>query len=100
MTQITPQTLQKLATLSRLSFPADQLAAFTQDFTNIMQFVESIQQVDTTGIPPLTTTVTTAQATLRPDVVTSPTSTQARDAALVGAPRADQGFFVVPKIVE
>lgn len=101
MSAIPPETLQKLATLSRLSFPQEQLEAFAKDFNNILQFVETIQKVDTKGVPPLTSTVSGSGGTpMRADVVTSPTSIEARNAALTNAPRTEQGFFVVPKIVE
>lgn len=105
---ITPEQLNKLASLSRLSFTDTELAAFTQGFENVLGMVTQISKAKTDGVQPLTTTVVNdkGQAPSSPeraDAVTEPAGAAAlvRRAALQGSsPATEMGFFVVPKIVE
>jgi aspartyl-tRNA(Asn)/glutamyl-tRNA(Gln) amidotransferase subunit C len=89
--------IQKLATLSRLSFAPEQLPAFASEFESILSFVDKIQQLDTKGVPPLTNIANIETSPERPDVVTAPNN---REALQANAPQKEMGFFVVPKIVE
>ena len=93
--------IAKLATLSRLTFAPEQLPAFVSEFENILQFVGQIQGLDTQGVPPLTTTANISTSPEREDVAVIPANPAARrDELLANAPKSEQGFFVVPKIVE
>lgn len=93
--------IEKLASLSRLQFDGEQLSAFASEFENILQFVSQIQALDTSGVPPLTTTANIATSPERADIPAIPANPQARrDEFLSNAPASEMGFFVVPKIVE
>lgn len=93
--------IEKLATLSRLKFSPEQIPAFASEFENILQFVGQIQSLDTHGVPPLTTTANISTSPERADVPVIPSNPAARrDELLANAPQSEQGFFVVPKIVE
>lgn len=93
--------IEKLAKLSRLSFTEEQIPAFAAEFENILQFVDQIQSLDTKGVPQLTTTANVATSPERPDVAAVPANPVARrDELLANAPKSEQGFIVVPKIVE
>jgi aspartyl-tRNA(Asn)/glutamyl-tRNA(Gln) amidotransferase subunit C len=94
---IDTKQIQKLATLSRLKFNDDELAGFAAKFGDIIKFVEEIQQVDTTGVQPLTSTIAGASTPERPDAVTE---TDQRDRHQRNAPATDHGFYTVPRIVE
>lgn len=89
--------IQKLATLSRLEFSAERLPQFAQEFEGILQFVGKIQELNTEGVAPLTTT---ANIETSPERVDEVTAKNEREALQAGAPAAEMGFFVVPKIVE
>ncbi len=105
---ITPQQLNKLATLSRLSFTETELAAFSQGFENVLGMVTQISKAKTDGVQPLTTTVVNdkGQAPSTPervDAVSEPAgeAALARRAALQGSsPANEMGVVVVPKSVE
>lgn len=93
--------IEKLASLSRLKFEAAQLPAFASEFENILNFVSQIQSVDTSGVPPLTTTANVATSPERADVPAIPSNPEKRrEELLANAPKSEMGFFVVPKIVE
>jgi aspartyl-tRNA(Asn)/glutamyl-tRNA(Gln) amidotransferase subunit C len=105
---ITPAQLNKLATLSRLSFTEAEGAAFSKGFENVLNMVTQISKANTDGVQPLTTTVVNDKGQApsspeRPDAITQPVgeAALARRAALQGSsPATEMGFFVVPKIVE
>jgi aspartyl-tRNA(Asn)/glutamyl-tRNA(Gln) amidotransferase subunit C len=92
-----PKQIQKLATLSRLSFAPEQLPAFAAEFQNILQFVDKIQALNTQGVPPLTSAAQLAGTPQRADTVTA---TNRRSELQLSAPQTEMGFYVVPKIVE
>lgn len=93
--------IEKLAKLSRLTFTAEQIPAFASEFENILNFVGQIQSLDTKGVAPLTTAANVPTSPERADVPAIPANPVARrDELLANAPKSEQGFFVVPKIVE
>lgn len=89
--------IEKLAVLSRLSFPAEKLTTFAGEFENILKFVDKIQQLNTQGVPPLTSAAMVETTPEREDKITAPNN---RDALMANAPAKEMGFFVVPRIVE
>jgi aspartyl-tRNA(Asn)/glutamyl-tRNA(Gln) amidotransferase subunit C len=89
--------LQKLATLSRLSFSGDKLAAFRTQFQNILGFVAQIQSLPTQGVAPMTSTSNLPSTPEREDKVTAANN---RENLQKSAIQAEMGFFVVPRVVE
>lgn len=89
--------IKKLALLSRLAFTEEQEAAFDAKFESILGFVNTIAAADTDGVAALTSTVDGASTPERADVVSEP---NLREQHQTNAPKAEQGFYVVPKIVE
>lgn len=89
--------IKKLALLSRLTFTEAQETAFGAKFESILGFVNKISSADTDGVAPLTSTVDGASTPERADVVSEP---NLREQHQNNAPKAEQGFYVVPKIVE
>ncbi len=89
-------TVRKVAKLARLREPEERLASLAQELNGIMSWIEQLSEVDTDGVEPMTSVVA-VKLPLREDVVT-----EGGDAAriLSNAPKAIDGFFVVPKVVE
>jgi len=89
-------TVRKVARLARLAVPEARLEPLANELNGIMAWIEQLGEVDTDGVEPMTSAVAQALP-LRDDVVTD-----GGDAAkaLSNAPRAIDGFFVVPKVVE
>ncbi len=90
------ETVRKVAKLARIAEPEERLSALAQELTTIVAWIEQLAEVDTDGVEPMTSCVA-AKLPLRDDVVTDGGK---RDDILKNAPRADKGFFVVPKVVE
>jgi aspartyl-tRNA(Asn)/glutamyl-tRNA(Gln) amidotransferase subunit C len=89
-------TVRKVAKLARIAEPEERLEPLAQEISGIMAWIEQLNEVDTDGVEPMTSAVSVPMP-MREDVVT-----EGGDAAkiLLNAPKADKGFFVVPKVVE
>jgi aspartyl-tRNA(Asn)/glutamyl-tRNA(Gln) amidotransferase subunit C len=90
------ETVRKVAKLARIAEPEARLQALAQELSGILAWIEQLEEVDTDGVEPMTSVVA-AKLPMRDDVVTDG---GVRDAILLNAPKADKGFFVVPKVVE
>lgn len=90
---------KKLATMSRLAFTPEQEQAFNTKFASVIGMVNTISEVNTQNIPPMTTTSNAKSSPERADVAVA-TGVDGRDAYQKIAPKSEMGFYVVPKIVE
>lgn len=93
--EVTDQLIDHLARLSRLSFNMEEKQELKTDLQKMIFFVEKLQELDTTGIEPLTHMGCSANA-LRKDEVKGMIS---REEALLNAPLKDDRFFKVPKVI-
>jgi len=90
------ETARKVAKLARIRVEPDRLPALAQEFTTILGFIAQLNEVDVTGVEPMTS-VTPMRLKRRADVVTDGGQ---QAAVLANAPDAREGFFAVPKVVE
>ncbi|MBK5280079.1 MAG: Asp-tRNA(Asn)/Glu-tRNA(Gln) amidotransferase subunit GatC [Bacteroidia bacterium] len=88
--------LDKIAHLARLEFDEQDAEKMMKDMTNIVSFIEKLNEVDTEGIEPLTTMSHEVNA-LREDEV-KPHLTH--EEVLKNAPKKDLEYFLVPKVLE
>lgn len=89
-------TAARVAKLARIRVDDADLPALAQEFNTILGFIEQMEEVDVTGVEPMTS-VTPMRLKRREDVVTDGDQ-QAK--VLSNAPDAREGFFAVPKVVE
>lgn len=91
------QTVQRVAHLARIALPADRAPAMAQELSRILAWVEQLQEVDVAGVAPMASAVPDLKLHMREDAVT-----EGGDAGrvLANAPKSEDGFFVVPKVVE
>lgn len=89
-------TVRRIAHLSRLAIDESDVPRMQGELNAILAFVEQLGEVDVSGVEPMIS-VTPMRMRQRPDVVTS-----GGDAASVtaNAPQVEDGFFLVPKVVE
>ena len=90
------ETARRVAKLARIQVYDGDLAALAGELSNILGFMEQLNEVDVTGIEPMTS-VTPMRLKRRADVVTEG-DIQAK--VLKNAPDSREGFFAVPKVVE
>ena len=94
---IDEKTVSKVARLARLSLPEERIAPMVQELNGIFAWIEQLNEVDVEGVAPMTSAVEGAKLEMREDIVT-----EGADPARVlkNAPKSEDGFFVVPKVVE
>ncbi|SNT74550.1 Asp-tRNA(Asn)/Glu-tRNA(Gln) amidotransferase subunit GatC [Paracoccus seriniphilus] len=93
---ITEDEARKVAHLARIAVKDEALPALARELSGILNFMEQLNEVDVTGVEPMTG-VTPMRLKRREDVVTSGGFA---DKILSNAPDAREGFFAVPKVVE
>jgi aspartyl-tRNA(Asn)/glutamyl-tRNA(Gln) amidotransferase subunit C len=93
---IDTETARRVAKLARIRVAEDDLPALAKELSGILRFMEQLNEVDVTGIEPMTG-VTPMRLKRRADVVTDG---NIQAAILKNAPDAREGFFAVPKVVE
>lgn len=94
MPRVTAETVEHVARLARLSLTAEERQTFARQLDQILAYAESIQTLDTSGVPPMSHAIATG--VFRED--------EARDAGLrevvLGeAPDAADGLFRVPRVL-
>jgi aspartyl-tRNA(Asn)/glutamyl-tRNA(Gln) amidotransferase subunit C len=94
--KIDREHLTKIAHLARLEFDEKDAEKMTQDMTAIVEWVDKLNEVDTDGVEPLTT-MSYEVNVFREDVVKDHLD---HERALLNAPKKDQDYFRVPKVLE
>ncbi|MGB7317561.1 MAG: Asp-tRNA(Asn)/Glu-tRNA(Gln) amidotransferase subunit GatC [Planktotalea sp.] len=90
------ETAARVAKLARIKVEPDALPALAEEFSNILGFIEQLNEVDVEGVEPMTS-VTPQKLYRRQDEVTDGSQ---QEKVLANAPDAREGFFAVPKVVE
>lgn len=88
--------VRKVATLARLALTEEELQAAGEQLTTILDYVRLLDEVDLTGVEPLTHPVPGENIFRSDDRLPS----LPREAAVSNAPKTDGQFFLVPKILE
>lgn len=94
--EVNKDLILKLETLARLELSDTERDAIQKDLSNILQMVDKLNELDTTGVEPLVY-ISEAQNVLRDDVVAHEVS---NEAALRNAPQAKAPYFSVPKVIQ
>ena len=90
------ETVRRIAHLARIAVAEEEVGHLQGELNAILAFVEQLREVDVSGVEPMTS-VTPMQMKMRADVVTD--GGKPED-ILRNAPASDDGFFLVPKVVE
>ena len=89
-------TVRHIARLARIAMSDAEADALVPELNNILGWVEQLQEVDVSGVEPMTAVIPN-RLRLREDEVTDG---GVRDKVLANAPVAEHGFFAVPKVIE
>lgn len=93
---LSKQEVESIAHLARLALSEEDIARYVDELSRILDLVEALQRVDTTGVSPLAHPLDTTQR-LRPDVVTEGDQ---RELFQSIAPQTEAGLYLVPKFIE
>ena len=90
------KTVTTISYLSRLKIDDEKEEKIINDLDNIIEFVDQLNDVDTSEIDPLTNPLEKTAKT-RKDIVTSK---NLKKELLEVAPSANEDYFLVPRVVE
>lgn len=93
---LTSEDIESIAHLARLGVDQEALAPLATDLSTVLELVEQLQAIDTTGVEPMAHPVN-AQLVLRDDKVLVHES---REALQQAAPSVRDGYFLVPRVIE
>ena len=88
--------VENIAHLARIAINEEDIPAYSENLSNILQLVEQMNAVDTSGISPMAHPLDVSQR-LRADEVTE---SDHRDDYQKNAPLVEDGLFLVPKVIE
>ncbi len=89
-------TVRRIARLARIRITDEEAAGLVGELSGILDWVEQLGEVDTDRVEPMTRVVP-IELKKREDVVNDG---EMVDRIVANAPMKDDGFFVVPKVVE
>ena len=90
------KTVRHIARLARIAVRGDELEALAKELNGILDWVEQLGEVETAEVEPMTSAVAVAMK-MRDDVVKVE---NLQKEVTRNAPGAEDGFYVVPKVVE
>lgn len=93
---LTDADVRRIAHLARLAVSDAEADAARGQLNGILEMVEALRAVDTTGIEPMAHAVEMSQP-LRADAVTE---ADLRDKYQAAAPAVENGLYLVPKVIE
>lgn len=94
--KIDKDSIKKIAHLARLEFDESSAAKMSKDMSQILDWVEQLNEIDTENVEPLTT-MSIEVNVMREDKVSNQLSHRE---GLKNAPKSDSDYFRVPKVLE
>lgn len=95
--KITRDIIKHVAKLSRLSFEEKELDGFISQLNEILEHVEKLEELDTTGVQP-TSHMFFTKTPMRDDKPREGASPIEK--MLENAPQRNENFYVVPRVIE
>lgn len=89
-------TVKRVAHLARIAVAEGEVEKLEGELNSILGFVEQLNEIDVSGVEPLTSVVA-QKMKMRRDVVTDG---GIPDKVTANAPLSEDHFYVVPKVVE
>lgn len=88
--------IEQIAWLARLALQPSEIPEYGSELGNILTLVEQMNETDTTSISPLAHPLE-INARLRADKITE---TDHRTENQAGAPETEDGYYLVPRVIE
>ena len=97
---IDKDTVRKVARLARIAEPEERLEPLAKELSGILDWIEQLNEVDIEGVEAMASTVD-AKLPMREDALQEgPTGGGQPENVVANAPKSEDNFFVVPKVVE
>ena len=94
--KLSQEQVEHIAELARLALTGEELALYQDQLSNILDYFERLQELDTEAIEP-TASVLPLSTVMREDVSRPPYS---REDILANAPATEDGWFLVPRVLD
>ncbi len=94
--KVTDEMIDRLSHLARLEFKNEEKAEIKNDLTNVLSFIEKLNELNTDGIEPLVYVnedVNVLRKDVREQIIT-------KQEALKSAPQHDSDYFKTPKVLQ
>jgi len=92
---ITLEQVERIAKLAKLHLSKEEKEAYTKQLSDILTYVEKLDELDTENVQPLSHVMDVTNA-FREDTAGE---SLPREEALKNAPKSDGEFFIVPKVI-
>ncbi len=89
-------TVARIAKLARLDIPESDLAPLAGELSNILSWIEQLNEVDIEGVAPMTSVVDVTLPMREDEVIDGGYA----DDIVGNAPETTDNVFVVPKVIE
>lgn len=93
---ISEEQVKHVAKLAKLSFSDDELHEFTSQLGKIIDMIETLEEVDTEGVP-FTSNVAETINVMREDIAAEGWN---RQELMRNVPESEDGFIKVPAIID
>lgn len=93
---LTAENVKKIAHLARLGLDAQDIDAYTQDLSGMLDLMTQMNALNTDDVKPMAHPLDQVQR-LRPDAVSE---SNQREHFQSVAPQVDSGLYLVPKVIE
>jgi len=93
---VDPAAVRRIARLARVAVSDDEVEFLLDELNATLAFVEQLAEVDVDGVEPITS-VARLKLPMRDDLIRDG---EIAAKILANAPLAEDGFFLVPKVIE
>lgn len=90
------KTVRRIARLARIRVTDEEVPKLESELNSIFEWIAKLDEVETSGVEPMTSVVKMKMKT-RQDVVSDGAISES---VLANAPRSEDDFYIVPKVVE
>lgn len=90
------EDVRHVAELARLDFSEDEEARMAEEMSQILDYVDKLDELDTSGVPPMSHVLDVTNV-FRDDAIEERID---QEQALEPAPEADGEHFLVPQVIE
>lgn len=93
--ELSKEDVMKIAILSKLKFNDDEIENFRNDLSEILNYMNELNELDTSGVNPLFNVLDLEDVTREDKIAES----LKKEEILKNAPDKDENFIIVPKII-
>lgn len=95
---VTRENIEHIAKLARLDFSDEEYEKLTQDMNNVLGYIDQLKELDVSNIEPLENINEAVEKNIFRTDESAPCLPV--EEVLKNAPKAADGYFLVPKVIE